>query len=190
MKKIFLFLLCTLMICTRLCPFFATASSAEDDVTVLSYSMVERFFNASENSVTAVFKSSKGVSLPYRMYVPKDYDASKSYPVVLYFHGAGERGNDNTHIFRGGSILQRLLMPEERKNNPCIIIAPQCAANSQWVRSPWDPGTYDHTKIQVSPYMSAAEELLDDVIKNYSVDTSRLYVSGISMGGFGTWDLI
>ena len=190
MKKIFLFLLCTLMICTCLCPFFATVSSAEDDVTVLSYSLVERFFNASENSVTAVFKSSKGVSLPYRMYVPKDYDASKSYPVVLYFHGAGERGNDNTHIFRGGSILQRLLMPEERKNNPCIIIAPQCAANSQWVLSPWDPGTYDHTKIQVSPYMSAAEELLDDVIKNYSVDTSRLYVSGISMGGFGTWDLI
>jgi predicted peptidase len=190
MKRVLSLLLCTLMLSMFFCSAFALSASAEESVAILSYDQVEKRFNASKNSVTAVFKSSEGTSLPYRMYVPKDYDPNKSYPVVLYFHGAGERGNDNTHIFRGGSILQRLLTPTELSTHPCIIIAPQCAASSQWVLSPWDPGTYDHTKIKKSPYMTAAEELLDDVIKNYSVDESRLYVSGISMGGFGTWDLI
>ena len=192
MKKTFSIFLCILMLFTALCPFFALNASADEvkDVPILDYKAVEKFFNQSKNSVTDVFKSSKGTSLPYRMYVPEDYDPTKSYPIVLSLHGAGERGTDNNHIFRGGSIMQRLLHPDERENHPCIILAPQCNPNSQWVLSPWDPGTYDHTKIQKSPYMQAAEELLEQVLESYSVDQSRIYVSGISMGGFGTWDII
>ena len=192
MKRVTSILLCILMMALALCPCFSLTASADEvkDAPIIDYKTVEKFFNDSKNSVTAVFKSSTGTSLPYRMYVPADYDPTKSYPLVLSFHGAGERGTDNTHIFRGGSIMQRLLHPNERKEHPCIILAPQCNPSSQWVLSPWDPGTYDHSKIQKSPYMAAAEELLEQVLENYSVDQSRLYVSGISMGGFGTWDII
>lgn len=162
-------------------------------VSILSTANVKMFYNASKNSVSEVYKSSTGTSLPYRLYLPADYDETKSYPLVLFFHGAGEAGSNNDHIFNGGSILQRLLTKEEREKNPCIILAPQCGNtgnNGKWVSTPWEPGTYDHTKIQKSPFMSAAEELLDEVINEYAVDKGRLYVSGISMGGYGTWDII
>lgn len=192
MKKLFSVFLCVVMIATALSPFFALSISADEvkDVPILDYAKVKTFFEKSKYSVTDTFKSSTGTSLPYRMYVPEDYDPEKSYPLVLSFHGAGERGTNNQHIFTGGSVFQRLLHPDERKEHPCIILAPQCNPSSQWVLSPWGPGTYDHTKIQKSPYMAAAEELLEEVLKEYSVDQTRLYVTGISMGGFGTWDII
>ncbi len=162
--------------------------SAEE--SYLRYGDVKRILLKSENSVAEVFVSSEGASLPYRLYVPDDYDPTKSYPLVLFFHGAGERGTDNNHLFLGGSILQRLLMSSEQEKHPCLILAPQCPVDSQWVLSDWGPGTYDHQKIQPSPYMTAAEELLEQVIADYSVDEKALYVSGLSMGGYGTWDLI
>ncbi len=178
-----------LLLCTLMLPALATITS--NAAVTLAVDKVEMFFTKSKNSVTDVYKSTKGTSLPYRLYVPANYDETKSYPLVLAFHGAGECGTDNTHIFRGGSILQRLLVKTTPTDYPCIILAPQCKdTNSKWVSTDWGPGLYDHTKIKTSPYMAAAEELLDKVISEYSVDTARLYVTGISMGGYATWDII
>ena len=187
MKRIFSILLVSLMLAALLVPFTASAK-----VTLLSGSEVRNKFDTSKNSVKEVYRSSKGTSLPYRLYVPDDYDPEKSYPLVLFFHGAGERGNDNNAQISAGSVMQRLLLPSEQKNFPCLILAPQCPGNSQWVLSDWGPGVYNHNTMAtpVSPYMAAAEELLDKVIKEYSVNEDRLYVTGMSMGGFGTWDII
>ncbi len=163
----------------------------ETPVTLLSPNSVYNEFRQNKNCKAESYTAKNGAVLPYRLYVPEKYDPQKSYPLVLFFHGAGERGTDNrAQVGTGGSILQRLLTEEEKKNHPCFILAPQCPTDSQWVLSDWGIGTYDHTKIKVSPYMLAAEELLDNVIKEYSVDESSLYVSGISMGGYGTWDII
>lgn len=187
MKRIFSILLVSLMLAALLVPFTSSAK-----VTLLSGSEVKNKFNSSANSVKEVYRASNGKSLPYRLYVPDDYDPDKSYPLVLFFHGAGERGTDNTAQISAGSVMQRLLLPEEQKKFPCLILAPQCPGDSQWVLSDWGPGVYNHNTMQipVSPYMKAAEELLDKVIKEYSVNEDRLYVTGMSMGGFGTWDII
>ncbi len=190
MKKRISIIMATAILLTILAFSFSSVLTVSAADTYLRLGEVKRTLIQSKNSVADVFTSSEGHSLPYRLYVPDDYDPEKSYPLVLFFHGAGERGTDNNHLFNGGSILQRLLMPSERENHPCLILAPQCPTDSQWVLSDWGPGTYDHTQIQKSPYMTAAEELLDHVTETYAVDTSALYVSGLSMGGYGTWDLI
>ncbi len=156
----------------------------------LTYAELQTVLEAAPNGVAAVYTSSEGVSLPYRLYVPDGYDPQKRYPLVLFFHGAGERGTGNDHLFHGGSILQHLLTEEARRDYPCLILAPQCPEDSQWVLASWTPGIYRHERIEKSPYMTATEELLDRLIAEYAVDESALYVTGISMGGFATWDLI
>jgi len=189
MKRIILFLLATAMLFALILPM---GVYADESVKILSGAQVKQIFDNSENSVKEVYKASNNKSLPYRLYVPDDYDPNKSYPLVLFFHGAGERGTDNNAQISAGSVMQRLLTETELKRFPCIILAPQCPGDSQWVLSDWGPGVYDHNTMNtpVSPYMVAAEELLDKVIADYSVDQSRLYVTGMSMGGFGTWDII
>ncbi len=187
MKKCFRLLVAAVLLVGTL-PLGMLPVSAEE--SYLRYGDVKRILLKSENSVADTYTSTEGQSLPYRLYVPDDYTPEKHYPLVIFFHGAGERGTDNNHLFLGGSIFQRLLMPSEREKHPCLILAPQCPTDSQWVLSDWGPGTYDHTQIQKSPYMTAAEELIDQVIADYAVDENALYVSGLSMGGYGTWDLI
>ncbi|MBE6543416.1 MAG: hypothetical protein E7675_03370 [Ruminococcaceae bacterium] len=192
MKRLSAFVLALFLMCAFVLPTLPTAASA-DTAKTLSPATVKLFFNNSKNSVSDTFTSSKGTKLPYRLFVPADYDPNKSYPLVLSLHGAGEAGSDNEHVFKGGSILQRLLTTEEQKAHPCLILAPQCGSTGsggKWVNSDWGPGFYDHTKFTISPYMVAAEELLDKVIEEYSVDETSLYVTGISMGGYGTWDII
>ena len=84
-----------------------------------------------------------------------------------------------------------MLAENEKSAQPCIILAPQCPANSMWVMvSRWTDCIYDRSKISNSPYMAAPEELLDKVVADYSVDEGRLYVTGYSMGGYATWDII
>ena len=189
MKRILPFLLVLTMLSVLLMPI---GVFADDKAELLSGSQVCQKFDGSKNSVKEVYKATNGKNLPYRLYVPDDYDSSKKYPLVLFFHGAGERGTDNNAQISAGSVMQRLLTDTESKRFPCLILAPQCPGDSQWVLSDWGPGVYNHNTMQtpVSPYMAAAEELLAKVTKEYSVDQSRLYVTGMSMGGFGTWDII
>lgn len=71
-----------------------------------------------------------GDTLPYRLLLPENYDASKKYPLVFFLHGAGERGNDNEKQLVHGAKL--FLKEENRKRFPAIIVFPQCPANSFW----------------------------------------------------------
>lgn len=189
MKRILPFLLVLAMLSVLLMP---VGVFADDKAELLTGSQVRAKFDNSKNSVKEVYKASNGKSLPYRLYVPDGYDSSKKYPLVLFFHGAGERGTDNNAQISAGSVMQRLLTDAESSRFPCLILAPQCPGDSQWVLSDWGPGVYNHNTMQtpISPYMAAAEELLAKVTEEYSVDQSRLYVTGMSMGGFGTWDII
>jgi len=134
-----------------------------------------------------IFKSAKGKFLNYRIHLPENLDSKKEYPFVLFFHGAGERGSDNKKQLIHGA--KDLLAYSKRKNVPSIIIAPQCPAGEQWVNTPW--GDLSHKlPIEPSDSMRLTIELLKESIKTLPVDEKRIYVTGLSMGGFGTWDII
>ncbi len=134
-----------------------------------------------------VFTNPAGAKLPYRWLAPASLEAGRKYPVVLFLHGAGERGNNNSAQLTHGTKLY--LEPANRTKFPCFVVAPQCPAGKQWVDMPWggDKGTQPP---QPSEPMKLAIELLDSLPKSLPVDLDRIYVTGLSMGGYGTWDLI
>jgi poly(3-hydroxybutyrate) depolymerase len=149
--------------------------------------------HAAHPSLTSLFEAKiydDGVdTLPYRIYVPEDYDSKKSYPLILFFHGAGERGNDNAAQLKN-AVGQMFNSP----NSPvydCIVIAPQCPAGSQWVNvNGWTDTQYSTDKIPESKPLKTALKILESVKKEYNVDTDRIYTTGLSMGGYATWDLL
>ncbi len=134
------------------------------------------------------FVAEDGTTLAYRLYVPYGYDKSKEYPVLMFMHGAGERGNDNE-----GNMKHMPLNWFSLENSPfwdCIVIAPQCPNGQQWVDTPWAEGGYRVEDVPESNEMRAAMEILDMVERDFPTDLDRYYVAGLSMGGFGTWDMI
>lgn len=139
-------------------------------------------------------ETGKTVSLPYRLFLPKGYEESKSaeFPVLLFLHGYGEIGSDNTKQIRvlGGSnaLLDKLV-----SDGSCVIIAPQCndPAEYNWVpiNHQWKTGSRELTA-KPTITLEAATALLKEYIAEGKIDTKRVYVSGISMGGYGTWEII
>ncbi|QQS35403.1 MAG: prolyl oligopeptidase family serine peptidase [Ignavibacteriales bacterium] len=107
------------------------------------------------------------LSTNYLFFLPENYsEEGEAFPLVLFLHGAGERGSDIEKVKAHG--LPRLI--SEGKNFPFIVVSPQCPENQFW-----------------NTDMLAA--LLDEIESNYNVDKNRIYVTGLSMGGHGTWSL-
>lgn len=129
-------------------------------------------------------------NIPYRLFIPDNYDPNKKYPLVLFLHGAGERGTDNQSQIT--SSKGALLWADEanQKDHSCFIVAPQCPDNDQWVNTSWGLGSYSTTKIPISKSLKMVVNLLDTLKANYSLDTTSFFVTGLSMGGYGTWDII
>lgn len=130
-------------------------------------------------------------AMPYRYILPVNYDSSKEYPILMYLHGAGRRGNDNENQLNNPKpLFDRLLSEENINKYPCIIVAPQCPEGEQWVDTPWGKGTYKVSEVPVSDELSMAKDIILDFENRFSVDTDRVYIAGQSMGGYGTWDMI
>ncbi|MBE6725408.1 MAG: phospholipase [Ruminococcaceae bacterium] len=141
--------------------------------------------------VSCVFASrtfeNDGFTLPYRIYIPKNYDCGERYPLLVFLHGAGERGTDNEKQL---IHIQHLFNDPSSPVYDSIVLAPQCPEDSQWVLWPWEKGNYSIEDTPESPGLETLCLLIDDVRDFYNVDDDRLYVTGLSMGGFGTWDLL
>ncbi len=155
-----------------------------------------------ETMKAEVYEASNGVKLPYRIYVPEEYNADKEYSFLVHLHGAGNRGDDNENqILENTKHIDRIIGGETVEydgetvdlSKEFIIIAPQCAKEKQWVDTPWgktpDP-SYNLDEIPQSEYMTALVELINSMKTKYSLDSERMYATGLSMGGFGTWDLL
>ena len=135
-------------------------------------------------------------TLPYRLLLPEPCDAGKEYPLVLFLHGAGERGNDNEkQLMNGAGAL--FLKEDVRRNYPCIVLAPQCPASDYWsnVLITTDSVTRQRTFTfradgEPTHAMTAVIQLLHETIRQYPVDKSRIYVGGLSMGGMGTFEIV
>ena len=113
-------------------------------------------------------KLTRPVSVSYLLYLPKAYDAkaAKKWPLILFLHGAGERGADLAKVAIHGPPK----LVKQKQEFEFIIVSPQCPTGQHWDNE-------------------AMLALLDDVIASHKVDTSRVYLTGLSMGGYGTWSL-
>ena len=135
-----------------------------------------------------VYVAADGYTLPYRLYIPSDYDCGVFYPLMLFMHGAGERGNGNhAHV---DTILPQIFDDPRSSAYNSIIIAPQCPEEKQWVYTPWAKGNYSVDAVVESRELQAVVEIIGEVCRDYNVDRSRIYATGLSMGGFATWDLL
>jgi predicted peptidase len=138
--------------------------------------------------VARSFKVGTNKPLAYRLFIPKGYQASRKYPVMLTLHGAGERGDNDTMQLKHD--FNRMWADDSiQKNHPSFVVAPLCPAGSQWVNTPWADGTYRMDGIAMSEPMKAVVGILDSLAKEFNLDADRIYVSGLSMGGYGTWYL-
>lgn len=136
-----------------------------------------------------VFKDAAGKTLPYRLLKPADPEPGKKYPLVLVLHGAGERGSDNAKNLvwfwdKGKGPLGRPEVAAEK----AFALLPQCPDGQQWVNVPWGKGSYQSP--EVSEPLRLALQLVDASIKDLPIDPDRVYVIGLSMGGFGTFDAL
>ena len=131
--------------------------------------------------------------LPYRILYPENYDKTKQYPLVLVLHGAGERGNDNEKQLVHGAKL--FLTQENRTNYPAIVVFPQCPSNNYWATSTIDRTKspiqfrYNYDSVANWP-QAAATALIKQIAAEESVDQSRIYITGLSMGGMGTFEAV
>lgn len=132
-------------------------------------------------------------TLPYRLLLPENYDASKKYPLVFFLHGAGERGNDNEKQLVHGAKL--FLKEEVRRDYPAIVVFPQCPQNSFWSNVDFRMENGKRVfgfKAQGEPTiaMKLAQELLYSIMKDYPVNKRQVYAGGLSMGGMGTFEIV
>ena len=125
-----------------------------------------RTASADDGQKAVTLETQVKVQMSYLLYLPKDYEKQESWPLLLFLHGSGERGDDLELVKVHGP--PKLI--SQGQEFPFIVVSPQCPKERRW-----------------EPIELVA--LLDDLSKKYKVDEDRICVTGLSMGGFGTWEL-
>lgn len=134
---------------------------------------MNRFFGCLLLSILYLFASAQTkpadkakVKYEYSLYLPKDYQSTKrSYPLVIYLHGGSQRGDDLAKLQEYGPPQS----VSQGQHSPFILASPQCPDGKYWSTDNWfDP-------------------LYSELLTNYRIDAKRVYLTGISMGGYGTW---
>ena len=125
--------------------------------------------DAKTGFVDKVHKNADGTESKYVVFVPHDYDGKTVVPVILFLHGSGEtKGGGKMPVEVGiGPVVKK-----QAKTFPAIVVIPQCE------KRPWSAGSVDGKR---------AIAILDEVMKEYKIDPKRQYLTGLSMGGYGTW---
>lgn len=134
--------------------------------------------------------SDQGDTLLYRLLCPQEMRGGEKYPLVLFLHGAGERGNDNEkQLIHAG---QMFLNPVNREKYPAFVIVPQCPETGYWayMKRPTSfvPAEMP-LEVPISPIFTTLKELLDTYLAMPQVDKDRIYIMGLSMGGMGTFEM-
>ena len=156
-----------------------SALSADDKKFVLAM-VQERKLDAAlkegsyKDKITGAFvQGTSKQGLNYQFYGNPEWEGTKRYPIVIWLHGSGQSGSDNTSQMGGATGV--FTKPENQSKNPCFVLAPQCPdADIGWNKD-------------VATNLMA---LLGDLVSNLPVDKNRIYLTGSSMGGFGTFNLL
>jgi predicted peptidase len=132
------------------------------------------------------YKDAAGKTLPYRLLTPRGYATSTAaHPLLIFLHGAGERGNDNAAQLSHGKEFMR----RAAQDHGCFVLAPQCPPDLLWAGHHWEDKEHGLTDKPSEP-MRLLLETVAQLSKTYRIDPDRLYIMGLSMGGFGVWDAI
>ena len=152
-----------------LCPVFAAlflAGCTQMEKEEMTFDLIER---GGQHSQTFEKVVTKTLSCNHLLFLPEDYgEQEKDWPLMLFLHGAGERGNDLQKVKVHGPPK----IVEKQKDFPFIVVSPQCPGGDWWDEK-----------------LDVLANLLDDIVARYDVDTERIYLTGLSMGGYGTWAL-
>ncbi|MDE3125124.1 MAG: prolyl oligopeptidase family serine peptidase [Bacteroidota bacterium] len=123
-------------------------------------------------------------TLHYRLLFP-DANKLRKYPLVIFLHGSGERGSDNDAQLKWGVL--NFATDENMAKFPAIVVAPQCPNNKVWAN-------FSRSNMQLQPTPTQTMELviglIHELMQTMPVDTNRIYITGLSLGGYGTYDAI
>ena len=142
-----------------------------------------RSFEQREKILTPkVFRNTHGETLRYRLFIPLHYDQKKKYPLVIYLHGGGGRGNDNQQQIDGGNgyLIDFFTGDETQVRYPSFVLAPQSPMEG-WIKE---------DSITPTRHLHLVYGIIGELQRTYNIDAARVYVSGQSMGGFGTFAII
>jgi len=133
-----------------------------------------------------------GITLPYQVLYPENYDESRSYPLIVFLHGENERGNDNEKQL---TQYREFFTKNLKSPYEAIVIVPQCPENGYWssvkIHSYGNRADFNFKEILMPTLaMQMVISLIEDWASTGRVDTNRIYAGGISMGGMGTFDLL
>lgn len=125
--------------------------------------------------------------LNYRLLKPLNFKPSSKYPLVIFLHGAGERGDDNVAQLKHG--MKEFCKPEWREKFACYVLAPQCPKDQKWADVNWSQSDVKLPE-KISQSLSLTLQLVDQMLEDSAIDRRRVYITGLSMGGYGTWDAL
>lgn len=145
------------------------------------------FKEAAEMTVPREYRTSDGEVFRYRWAEPEKTEFGRRYPIVVLLHGAGERGTNNVDQLVHGAGPLLLYMKE--RGIAGYFLAGQMPCGEQWVNTPYSQTSHRMPK-EPSTQMARLFETLDAVMREFPIDADRVYVTGVSMGGYGTWDAI
>jgi predicted peptidase len=128
-------------------------------------------------------------TLKYRIFKPSNYSKDKKYSLVLTLHGSSLRGSDNKAQLKENRGPMELKHYIQKNKLNAIVVAPQCPAGERWVETPWYGESHTMPK-NPNLTMSLTISLMKSLIQSLAIDDKRVYVTGLSLGGFGCWDII
>lgn len=126
------------------------------------------------------------LTMPYRLMEPSEADPGETFPLVVFLHGSGERGMDGDVALK--YIGPALATREMRTKHPCYVLAVQCPRDRTWVEPgprSMNPTMAEQPSMTIRGVMAA----MDRIISEKAVDRHRIYLTGLSLGGYGAWDL-
>jgi len=143
-----------------------------------------------ETYTPMVWKNSEGEELNYRFRAPDKVELGKKYPLIVFYPGAGGRGDDNLGQIRDAGAIKAFDAAGVFTDRGAYVIAGQVPKGKLWVDVPWS--TLEHKMPAASTSMRLMFDVLDKFLgdEKNQIDTKRIYAMGLSMGGYGTWDAI
>ncbi len=166
------------------------ASNRQTETTGRNEDIWDQAALIADRFTSETYIGASGDTIPYRFLEPENYDSNQQYPLVVCLHGAAGRGRDNVRSIGGCKPAQVLSEPDKRSRYPSFLLVPQAPPGRSWGYSIDDGTTAERARLGrptgegIRPSVIA---LMKEIAENWSVDPTRIYVTGQSMGGGGAW---